>query len=82
MTLQQIRQMPTTIETADGRRKLHESLLRSFGIVDKVLELCDQKVPHAFIVEVIADLRSAPPITMDASDPKFNMVLPDAVPQV
>lgn len=53
MTLADIRDMPTCIGNS------HESVMRSFHVVGKVKELCELKVPHASILEIISDLESA-----------------------
>jgi len=38
----------------------HASLYRSWHIVEKVVELCEQKCPHGVILEIIEDLKAAP----------------------
>ncbi len=44
------------------RDNVHESVYRSYHILDKVVELLDQEVPHVVIVEIVADLRDAPDV--------------------
>jgi hypothetical protein len=58
MTLEEIRQMPTTYQDS-SRGPCHESLLRSFHIVNKVSELLAHNTPAPVIQEIINDLLSA-----------------------
>ncbi len=60
MILSEIRQMPKTMTkkevTGVLNEGMHESLFRSYHIVQKVKELVDAKTPHAVILEIIRDL--------------------------
>lgn len=59
MTFQEIREFPTTFIGANGGRH-HESLLRSYQILQKVKELCAIECPHSLIVEMIDDMANNP----------------------
>lgn len=54
MIISEIRKFPTTYET-DGVQ-CHESLLRSFHIVEKVKELCEKETPPSVIKEMIFEM--------------------------
>lgn len=61
MTFTEIRKIPTTIdlnkwEHAPGG--IHQSVFRSYHIVGKIIEMCEQKVSHEIMLEIIADLMS------------------------
>ena len=69
MTLAEIREKPKTltrlkIEAAlsTGMCGMHESLLRSYAVLEKVRELlmADQPTPPKVILEIIDDLMDAP----------------------
>ena len=69
MTLADIRSFPTGLEFDAGIRpvdrlsryaRVHESCLRSYQVLEKVKELLEQQVPAPAILEIIADLQSAP----------------------
>ena len=58
MKLSEIRNKPICYtDTEHG--KCHESLLRSYGIVEKVIELLEKETPHKVIIEIITDLQEA-----------------------
>ena len=65
MKLKEIREVPTcTEDVEDGKGVkpfkdifIHESCLRSYHILDKVVQLLNKKVPHDVIIEIIQDLR-------------------------
>lgn len=59
MTLEQIRRMPTTI-AAGHASPVHESILRSYHVLQQVKKWIAQGVPHGPLIELIADLESAP----------------------
>ena len=59
MTLNEIRQKPTTIDTGENSRRVHESILRSWHIVEKIKELLELNTPAEVILELIEDLKSA-----------------------
>jgi len=62
VTLAEIRAMPTVIRGIEaGATGAHESLLRSYHIVQKVQELLVQETPPAIILEIIEDLRAGGP---------------------
>jgi hypothetical protein len=54
MTLQEIRECPTVVN------RCHESVLRSFHILDKIKHLLANGVPASCILEIVEDLESAP----------------------
>lgn len=64
MKMYEIRRMPTTsdglTQDVDKPLKIHESVFRSFHIVDKVVELCTKEVPYDLIIEIIHDLQTMP----------------------
>ncbi len=60
MILSEIRNFPTTIDQGANEARFHESLLRSWHIVQKVKELCLKGVPHDVLFEIIEDLEHAP----------------------
>lgn len=49
-----IRRMPTTLDM------VHESVFRSYHVLEKVQELLRQQTPARVILEVIEDLQSEP----------------------
>lgn len=59
MTLHEIRDFPTTIDTGPNSGRVHESVLRSYQIVQKVKELLGQGVPPEVLLEIIGDLEGA-----------------------
>lgn len=59
MTLHEIRDFPTSIDTGPNSGRVHESVLRSYQIVQKVKELLNQDVAPQVILEVIDDLEKA-----------------------
>lgn len=70
MKLSEIREYPTVLDTSNG--KIHESCLRSFQIVAKVLELLDANTPPEVVVEVIVDLANAPNLTKDVHEKEIG----------
>lgn len=59
MSLNEIRMMPTARPiSSDGA--VHESIFRSYHIVQKVRELLEAKTPHGVILEIVTDLQNAP----------------------
>lgn len=54
MTLAEIRSFPQV------HNNVHESVFRSYQVLDKVCELLAAKVPHEVIREIIQDLNCAP----------------------
>jgi len=65
MKLNEIRRIPVlssefTREAGDIDPKLHESVFRSFHIVEKVVELLKKRTPPEIIIEIIEDLKDAP----------------------
>ncbi len=54
VSLETIRRRPTVMHNS------HESVLRSYWIVQKVKELLVNKTPAKVVLEIIADLESAP----------------------
>jgi hypothetical protein len=58
VTLAQIREMPTVSRDNTGRT--HESVFRSYHIVEKVKDLLRENTPAATILEIIEDLQDAP----------------------
>lgn len=63
VTLDEIRKKPTSVsrefaETvfSTGCVGIHESCLRSHGIVKKLIELIEKQTPHAVLLEIIDDL--------------------------
>ena len=68
MKLSEIRNFPTTIDTGTNGQRFHESLLRSYHIVQKVIELCERRADHEVIMELIEDMRSAPQTDYDGSE--------------
>lgn len=58
VTLAEIRKRSTMYRSTDGQL-FHESLLRSYHIVDKIEELLRAGAPAAVLLEIIEDLRSA-----------------------
>lgn len=73
MTLDEIRKTPTIIDTGANSGRVHESVLRSFFILEKVQELLTKQTPAEVILELIADMRGAPGSDfVMASDRKRN----------
>lgn len=56
MTLREIRVMPQTIEA--GETKIHESVVRTYHVLNKVMELVQKNVPSDVIVELWEDMMS------------------------
>jgi len=54
--LQEIREMPTT---CDKGGKIHESTMRAYHILNKVMELVQLDTPKEVIVEIWEDLVNA-----------------------
>lgn len=62
MKLSEIRVMPTTLSMeSTGGGRWHESMLRSYHIVAKVIELLEAGAPASVVIEVIRDLQEARP---------------------
>ncbi len=64
MRLNEIRKQPTTTsemvrDVGETDPRIHESVFRSYHIVDKAIKLCQQKVPHEVIIEIIEDLKNS-----------------------
>lgn len=55
MTLEEIRAMPLDAAAF----AIHESIFRSYHIVDKVVELLKEDCPAKVVLEIIEDLRNA-----------------------
>jgi len=47
-----------TSELKSTNTEVHESCFKSYHIVEKIKNLCEQKVPHNVILEIIEDLKS------------------------
>lgn len=62
MKLQDIKNMPTTIDS-DGSVTYHESVLRSYQILDYVLGMVERGDSKETIFEVVEMLRELPEIT-------------------
>jgi hypothetical protein len=59
VTFAEIRAMPQTIrEIPPGSTGAHESVLRSFHIVNKVRELLILETPPTVLLDIIEDLRA------------------------
>lgn len=58
MTFAEIREMPTTHRDSNGG--IHESVLRSWTILEKVKELLRRNTPADVILEIVEDLQGAP----------------------
>lgn len=59
MSLDEIRNFPTTIDTGINSKRVHESVLRSFQVVQKIKELLDKNTPAPVLLEIIDDLMGA-----------------------
>ena len=61
MKLAEIRELPTilAIDKPNGKR-YHESLFRSYQILEKVKELIEIRAPFEIIQMIIEDLQDAP----------------------
>ncbi len=58
MSLGDIRRMPTSItEIPLGSSGVHESCLRSFHILNKVIDLLMKGTPAEVILEIVEDLK-------------------------
>lgn len=57
MTLAEIRERPTH---SNGVHKMHESVMRSWGVLEKTKELLRRGAPADVILEIIDDLQAAP----------------------
>lgn len=67
MKLAELRQRPTTIGTSANGQRVHESVLRSYGMLQKVRELLIQEdpVPPHVLLEMIDDVLDAPNVTKE-----------------
>lgn len=67
MTLAELREQPTTIGTGPNGTRVHESVLRSYGMLQKVRELLMQpeRVPPNVILEMIDDVMDSPHVTKE-----------------
>ena len=59
MTFLEIANQATTVK-GDLRHGVHESVLRSFCILEKVRELLQRGVPADVVVDIIDELQGAP----------------------
>lgn len=59
MTLEEIRKFPTCVDDGPNKKRIHESCLRSFHIVEKVKELIEAQCPPSVMRQIIDDLSSA-----------------------
>ena len=59
MTLNEVRNFPTTIDTGPNSGRVHESVLRSFQIVKKTKELLERGTPAPVLLELIEDMMTA-----------------------
>lgn len=59
MTLNEIRNFPTTIDTGPNLGRVHESVLRSFQVVQKTKELLERGTPAPVLLELIEDMMTA-----------------------
>ncbi len=67
MTLSELRERPTTIGTGPNGQRIHESVMRSYGMLMKVRELLMQpeRVPANVLLEMIDDVMDSPHITKE-----------------
>ncbi len=56
MTIDEIKNMPTCYKSLSGRES-HESLLRSYHILNKIIEMVDREDSKETIIEVFKFLR-------------------------
>jgi hypothetical protein len=68
VTLAEIREQPTQLDLPGGGG-VHESVFRSWAIVEKVRLLLMAKAPPDTILEIIDDLRDAPAVTYRRCQP-------------
>ncbi|MCC6154850.1 MAG: hypothetical protein IT367_13875 [Candidatus Hydrogenedentes bacterium] len=62
MTLAEIRERPTTIGAGPNGKRVHESVMRSHSMLQKVrtLLMMETPVPPSVILEMIDDVMDAP----------------------
>jgi len=58
LKLYEIRECPTVLEV-NSNQKYHESIFRSYQLLEKVKELLARKVPSDVILEIIRDTEHA-----------------------
>lgn len=62
MKLSEIRELPTTIDSGPNGHRVHESTLRGYHILNKVVEHLAAGSNPLAVLEIIDDLRSAPEV--------------------
>lgn len=64
MTFEEIRKMPTStseleVDAGFDYSRVHESVLRNYHIVDKIVSLLEKDTPPDLLLELIDDMRDA-----------------------
>jgi hypothetical protein len=66
MTIAELIAMPTTLDT--GRDHYHESLFRSYHILQRALELLDAGVAPEPLAAILRELLDFPHVTLDRKE--------------
>lgn len=68
MTLAELRELPTTIDTGPNGNRAHESIFRSYQMLQKVrgyLIAGGQPIPYPVLLEMIDDVLDAPHVVKE-----------------
>lgn len=67
MKLAELRECPTRLTIGSNGTNIHETVFRSYSMLNKVCELLmsDQPVPPKVILEMIEDVMNAPAVFRD-----------------
>lgn len=60
MDISEIKMLPSTLGTGPNSPRYHESLFRSYHILEKVKALLALEVPPSVVSEIIEDIEKAP----------------------
>jgi hypothetical protein len=62
MEISKIKEFPSTLGTGKSGSRYHESLFRSYQILEKTKELLECNTPSSVVLEIIYDIEKAPQI--------------------
>lgn len=65
MKISEIKTFPNTLGTGANGMRFHESIFRSYQILEKVKELLRKQVAPSVVLEIIEDIEMATDITKE-----------------
>jgi len=60
MKISDIISFPTTLGTGPNGGRFHESIFRSYQILEKVKDLLEKETPPSVVLEIIREVEDAP----------------------